>query len=326
MIETLQTPLQKTGAAIGIDIGGTKISAARLGWSQTEIQGYREDSTPHQADAFVGTLLTLVRQLQAESDSIVGIGIATAGIVDTQRGEILGSTGNLPALREIPSLKKALEAETGLPVLLENDANAAAYGEHCVGAARGSNHTLMVTLGTGVGTGIVIDGKLVHGAHFSAGESGHIAISMNHERLCTCGRWDCWETYASGTGLAQTARRLLKATPNAEGTQLMAGKTDIEQVTTRDVVAAWRSKDPLAQQMMDNWHTHIATGLGSLLNVLDPEIVVVGGGMAQFVNFTLLTELTQQRAMTPGVKLVPAQLGNQAGIVGAAYLAWDALG
>jgi glucokinase len=153
---------------------------------------------------------------------------------------------------------------------------------------------------------------------------------MAHERLCTCGKWDCWETYASGTGLAETARRLLEAAPNAEYSKLVASKPGgIPAVTTHDVVNAWRSGNALALEMMDTWHTHIAVGLGSLINILDPARVVVGGGMAQFVDFKLLTERTMPRTMYPAnlpsdiapLAIVPAELGNQAGLVGAACLA-----
>jgi glucokinase len=314
-----------TRTAIGIDIGGTKISSAWVRPNQ-ELQDFQHRPTPEESGPFLSTLVGMVGTLRQGLSDLVGVGIATAGIVDVERGAILGATGNLPAVRGISSLKEALERETGLPVYIENDANAAAYGEAKAGAAKGCKNMLMITLGTGVGTGILIDGKILHGAHFSAGEGGHICIADGKDRLCTCGKWNCWETYASGTGLAQTAQRMLRATPNAENSQLMQHHQSINEITTHDVIAAWKSGDPLASEMLDAWHYHIATGLGSIINLLDPEMVVVGGGMAQFVNFERLTELTRQRSMVPSTRLVPAELGNQAGIVGAAYLALDHFG
>ena len=147
---------------------------------------------------------------------------------------------------------------------------------------------------------------------------------MKKDRLCTCGKWDCWETYASGTGLAETARRQLRSAPNAESSAILqiCGK-GIDQVTTRDLIAAWRKGDFIAQEIMDLWHFHIATGLGSLLNVLDPAVTVVGGGMAEFVDFPTLLNLTQERSMYKQIDILPAELGNEAGIMGAALIALE---
>lgn len=314
-----------TRTAIGIDIGGTKISSALVNETQG-LYEFQQSATPDEAEPFLTTLTTMAKALAQQAGdgpSLSGIGIATAGIVDPVRGMILGATGNLPAVRGIPSLKAALEERTGLSVYVENDANAAVYGEAKAGAAKGASSVLMITLGTGVGTGILIDGKILHGAHFSAGEGGHIFIAQQQDRLCTCGRWNCWEAYASGTGVRETAHRLLHATPNARHSQIMVNHKSIEDVTTHDVIAAWKSGDPLAQEIINAWHNHIAIGLGGLVNVLDPEVIVVGGGMAQFVDFEKLQQLTQERSMPQGIRIVPAQLGNQAGIVGAAYLALE---
>lgn len=313
-----------TAAAVGLDIGGTKISAAKVSLAEG-ISDFAKTATPEQGQAFVSVIEELVLPLKAQADTEPAkcLGIASAGTINSDTGEIFGATGNLPALRDIGSLKDVLEAHLEIPVHIENDANAAAYGEARMGAARGYTEVLMITLGTGVGTGFLVHNTLVRGAHFSAGEGGHIAISMNKERLCTCGKWDCWETFASGTGLAETARRALEAAPNAQSSQIMANTHDIEAVTTRDVIAAWRSGDFIAQEVMDTWHYHIAVGLGSLLNVLDPQITVVGGGMAQFVDFPKLKTLTKERSMYKEIQLVPAELGNQAGIMGAALLALE---
>jgi glucokinase len=320
---------------IGIDIGGTKMCGALVNGAYN-LLNYHEIHTPKNPTDFLAALLELTNSLQTQAlkeQSIIvqSVGIATAGIVDSQKGRILGATGNLPGMQGLNQLRTLWSEYSTLPLHLENDANAAAYGELVAGAAKGCQDVLMITLGTGVGVGFVIEGRLVRGAHFSAGEGGHIAVSMAHDRLCTCGKWDCWETYASGTGLAETARRMLHSTPNAQYSKMVIDQAmgGIDAVTTHHVIAAWKAGDPLATEIMDAWHTHISVGLGSLINVLDPQRVVVGGGMAQFVNFTLLSQRTRQRMMLPkasalglpDTEIVPALLDNRAGLVGAAALA-----
>lgn len=318
----LNPRVPETAWAIGLDIGGTKISAARVSLKEGMVD-FNKIDTPERGAAFVGAIKQLVMPLQKMDTPPQCLGIASAGTVNSETGDIFGATGNLPALKEIGSLRQILEQDLGIPVFVENDANAAAYGEARAGAAQGHQDMLMITLGTGVGTGFLIHNALVRGAHFSAAEGGHIAISMKKKRLCTCGKWDCWETYASGNGLAETTRQELQAAPNAENSLILHNDKKIQDVTTHDVIAAWKSGDNIAQEAMDKWHYHIATGLGSLLNVLDPAITVVGGGMAQFVDFENLHRLTQSRAMYSQIRVVPAHLGNKAGIMGAALLALE---
>jgi glucokinase len=323
LIPALSATSTETRVAIGLDIGGTKISAARLNTTKG-IERFEKVSTPTDGRAFVAAIVELLKPLM-DGDAVPEcIGIASAGTVNSDTGEIFGSTGNLPALRQIGSLRESLEQQLNVPVFVENDANAAAYGEARAGAAVGYADVLMITLGTGVGTGFLIHDQLVRGAHFTGGEGGHIAISKSKRRLCTCGRWDCWETYASGTGLAKTAQLELVAAPNAQSSLILQknGKA-IPDVTTYDVLAAYEAGDYIAKEVLSQWHQDIALGLGSLMNFLDPAITVVGGGMASVVDFELLTRLTQERAMHAPIQLVPATLGNKAGIVGAAYLALD---
>ncbi len=317
--------LDNSPIAIGIDIGGTKVSAARVypGKNADDcVQGFIKQPTPTNPESFIETLTQMIEALNTPEVSAVGI--ATAGIVDPVAGCILGSTGNIPFLRQISQLKTLLESKVSLPVSVENDANAAAYGEYKQGAGRGVSDLLMITLGTGVGGGIILNGQLAHGGHCAAAEVGHIAVSITRERLCTCGKWGCWEAYASGTGLALTAQSMLRATPNASASRVMMGQNNILDVNTHQVIDAAGEGDPLALKILSVWHEHIATGLGSLINVLDPGVIVIGGGMAPFVDLERLTQLTNERAMLPPVDLRPAQLGNHAGLVGAAHLALEA--
>jgi glucokinase len=276
--------------------------------------------TPTDSESFLNTLVDMIQRLHAEHQ-VSTVGIATAGVVDSIHGRILGSTGNMPALKNLSNLKELLENKTGLPVHVENDANAAAYGEWRSGAARGSQNMFAITLGTGVGMGIVFNGQMYRGSHFYAGEGGHIAIGYKRERKCTCGRWDCWEAFASGTGLQTTAELAVEAAPERAQQEFKARYCQNGEVTTYAVIAAWKENNHIGVQIMDEWHNHIAVGLSSLINVMDPDIIVVGGGLAQFVDFNLLLERTRERSMSHAFKLVPAELGNHAGLVGAAYLA-----
>jgi glucokinase len=310
-------------ATIGIDIGGTKIASAVFQPGSSEQLFPKTTATPHEPTLFIDTLVEHITRLQTKEPNVAAIGIATAGVVDSVQGEMLGSTGNLPALNNIPSLRKVIEARCKLPVFIENDANAAAYGECRSGAGQGCADMLMVTLGTGVGTGLVVHNQLVRGAHFFAGEGGHIAISMNNDRKCTCGRWDCWEAYASGTGLTQTIRQTLRQLMPAARTPFWKQFDDIESRTTHDLFAGMAAQDPIALQIVDTWHEHIAAGLGSVVNLLDPAMVVIGGGLCQFVDLTQLLRLTRPRSMNANLKLVKATLGNHAGMVGAACIAWE---
>jgi glucokinase len=329
-------PALMTGEAIGIDIGGTKINGGTIRVSdQAALQAnlgtvydLQNLATPTKTEPFLEALTTIIANLKNTSKPpIQCVGISTAGMVDPNRGMILGSTGNLPAVIGPFNLKATLEERTGLKVHVENDANAAAYGEYRAGAAQGYRNVLMITLGTGVGGGVVVEGKLVQGAHFSGGEVGHIAIGHDKKRQCTCGRWDCWEAYASGTGLALTTREMLKSQAHRPEVKALLKDDTIEEIGTHALIAAVGEKNPFAIEIMDLWHEHIAVGLGSIMNVLDPEMVVIGGGMAQFVDFEKLKKALSQRVMVPieSVHLEPAVLGNHAGMIGAAFLALEHL-
>lgn len=326
--------LPRAATAIGIDIGGTKINAARIEpnwksvWNDAPPSSLLNAPTPLDAGVFLDTLVDMIRVLSHEQ-SVAAIGISTAGVVDSDQGRILGSTGNMPALWGLPDLRERLTerlAAAGVhqPVHIENDANAAAYGEWRCGAARGARNMFAITLGTGVGMGLVFDGKLYRGSHFYAGEGGHIAIDYHRRRQCTCGRWDCWEAFASGKGLQTTAERLVTAASESDRREFVERYCDkTGAITTYAVVAAKKDGNHLGLQVLDDWHHHIAVGLGSLINVIDPDMIVVGGGLAQFVDFNLLTERTRERTISGTFQLAPAKLGNYAGIVGAACLALE---
>ncbi|MDX2085236.1 MAG: ROK family protein [Candidatus Melainabacteria bacterium] len=328
-----QLPAETPSMIVGIDIGGTKMSAAGVflphAQATAELLAVCQVATPESTEAFFDALVSLVTNVRqqlkdASKPEPTAIGIAVAGMVNPHRGEIVGSTANLRAVTTHPfPIAATLSERVGLPTLAENDANAAAYGEFRAGVAMGAQHVLMITLGTGVGGGLVVNGQLIHGAGFSTGEVGHITLGLTPDRQCTCGRWNCWEAYASGTGLAHSTRQALKQQPETEGAVAIHQHQPIETIGTHALMDAFANGNPLAKTIIADWHTHIAEGLGSLMNVLDPDMAVIGGGLAKFVDMPLLLEKLGKRCMAPVAphRVVKAQLGNKAGMVGAACLA-----
>lgn len=307
--------------SIGVDIGGTKINAARVCLSGDDpLLGEPVHSpTPNTLDEFIDGIVNGVEACKQQG-TVGAVGISTAGSVDSERGCIIGATGNLPFIKGELQLKKILQERTKLPVHVENDANAAAYGEIAMGAARGHQHMVMVTLGTGVGVGVVMHGKMVRGSHYSA-EGGHIVIK-DEGRMCTCGRPDCWEAYASGKGFNLTIRQMLhKASAEEQQKFLAGGDHNLDTADTHDWARALKDQQALAQAMRDQWHKDVALGIINIINMVDPDSIVVGGGLMGFVDFEKLAAIVKPRVLTPTFSILPAKLGNDAGMVGAAFLA-----
>ncbi len=307
--------------AIGIDLGGTKILAGMVSNSRLVGEPVRVP-TPSGPENIISALLEIIADFQREH-LILGVGIATAGIVDPESGAIIGSTGNLPGWEGTP-LKHAIQNKTALRTHVENDANAAAYGE-CRAAGLHTNHcSIMVTLGTGIGGGIILKGGLYRGAHFAGGEVGHIKISMENRRRCTCGLWDCWEAYGSGRGLLATAIELVQGKTAAQSCLCEKG----EELTTNDVLDAAAAGDLIGRQALDKYHEHVAVGMSSLCHVLDPDCFVISGGMSKFVDLNLLKDLLADRTLpriSEKLEIYPSQLGVAAGLIGAAQLVLDAV-
>jgi glucokinase len=306
--------------AIGIDLGGTKILAGLV--SSCRLLGEPvKVPTPQGADKIVEAILDVIAGFQ-KNNIVLGAGICTAGIVDPASGEILGSTGNLPGW-EGTQLKKIIQDKTALRVVVENDANAAAYGE-CHAAGFGQKTcVVMVTLGTGIGGGIVLHGRLYRGAHFAGGEIGHMKISMENKRHCTCGLWDCWEAYGAGRGLQASAWELLEGV--SESQSVLAPVRD--RLTTRLVLDAAGAGDMIGKRALERYHEHIACGLVAICHALDPDCFVISGGMSQFVDLKLLKELVVDRTIPrvgEHLEIYPACLGEAAGLVGAGQLVLDA--
>lgn len=302
---------------LGIDLGGTKISAAII--QDNQVKGeITKVPTPKGPENIINELLVLIEKAK-QDHLILGVGIATAGIVNPATGEIVGSTGNLPGWEGTP-LAKVIQAKTALRVHVENDANAAAFGEVCASEKlQNKKCVVAITLGTGIGSGIVLDGKVYRGAHFAAAECGHIKISMENKRRCTCGLWDCWEAYGAGRGLVATGYEMLEnVSPNQ--TPLSAKR---DKLTTEDIINAAKNGDIIGQKAMEKYHEHVACGMVSLAHTLDPDVFVVTGGMSKFIDFTMLHDMVADRTLprvSERLEIHPSSLNQAAGMVGAAGL------
>jgi glucokinase len=310
--------------AIGIDVGGTKIAAARIS-SHGEILAREVVPSPaDETDAIVGTMVAAARALH--TPEVVVVGISAAGMVESGTG-IMRFAPNL-AWRDL-DLRMRLGEPLGLPTVVENDNNAAAWGEHRFGAGRGRRHVLFVGVGTGIGGGIIMDGALVRGAHGFAAEIGHIVVQPDGER-CGCGNRGCWETVASGTTISREGRLAVTRHPRSLIAELAQG--DPERATGSLVTRAAREADPVACGILAEVGHRLGEGIAGLVNVLDPEVVIVGGGAADAGDLLLdparaaFHRTVEAPDHRPEVPIVPAQLGTDAGVIGAAALALEASG
>ena len=307
--------------ALGIDLGGTKIGCAPV----ADFKVIGEPSkvpTPKGAENIINALVGLIEEAR-KKHILRGVGIATAGIVDTETGEVIGSTGNLPGWAGT-HIKKEIETRTGLPVHVDNDANAAAYGEVKALGLSDKTCVVAVTLGTGIGGGIIMKGQLFRGAHYAAGEIGHMRSNLNNHRLCTCGLFDCWESYGSGRGFRATAKELL-TNVTVDQTPLAALLPD---PPVDKVCAAAQEGDIIAKRIVDAWHEHVCAGIVTLAHTLDPDCFIISGGMAKFVDYDFLKELVIDKCLPrvgERLDIHRSSLGDDAGIIGAAQIALDNL-
>jgi len=307
---------------LGIDIGGTKtsIGCVQNGQILGEIIAY---PTPKTSDEILKQILQNIETMAAKY-FISAIGIATAGAVNKENTAVVGSTGNLPAGYNQINFKKQIEEKFGIKTLLENDANAAAYAEFKAGAAIGHLNTITVTLGTGVGGGIIVEGKLMRGKTGAAAEVGHMPLTWEKKRRCTCGDWDCWESYASGTGYAITAREMALALPPENRKGILEDK-NAAALTTHDIIAGLKQGDEFCVQVHERWIECVLMGLINLTNVFDPESIVLSGGMAKFIDFDDLNNRLDARCHISKTTILHAKAENNAGIIGGAMLAAEKL-
>lgn len=308
--------------ALGLDIGGTKISAALVDVDGRIVARAHGATPASDTAAIVAAAGEMIRELTAK-EPVSAVGVASAAFVDAQSSRVLFAP-NL-AWRDTP-LKELLEEVAGVPVLIENDANAAAWGEYCFGSARGVAHMVFITVGTGVGGGVVCDGRLLRGAFGVAAELGHVRVVPNGVR-CGCGNRGCWEQYASGTALVREARDLVASGSPLAKALYDSCAGDPSALTGPDVTALATDGDPASIELIADLGRWLGEGAASIAAVLDPEIIVIGGGVA--AAGPLLLEPAQaafQRNLTgrgyrPQASWALATMGNDAGMIGAAALA-----
>jgi glucokinase len=311
-------------SAIGIDVGGTKINAFRVERDGT-VRDRRTVPTPaDDPEAAVRSMIETSRELL--TDDVVAIGAGVAGLIDSNEG-VLRFSPNV-SWRDLPIAPRIREA-LGLPCQLDNDANVAAWGEWRFGAGRGYRHMLLVTLGTGIGGGIVAGRRLFRGAHGFGGEIGHVIVEPNGP-LCGCGNRGCWEQVASGHAIGRLGRQAAREHPDS----LLAGLADghPDAVTGLVVTEAAHRGDRIANDVLREVGSRLGEGIAGLINVLDPQVVVVGGGAVEAGDALLeparrrCAEAIEGAAYRPKVPIVAAVLGNDAGAIGAAALALEELG
>ena len=308
--------------AVGVDIGGTKIAAGVVDEEGRLLAVARAETDPQDPVEIERTVVDLVGRLRADLP-VSAVGVAAAGFVASDRARVLFAP-NI-AWHDYP-LRERLVEGLELPVVVENDANAAGWAESRFGAGRGAESMVMLTVGTGLGGAVVIDSRLVRGAHGVAAEVGHIRM-VPDGHMCGCGHAGCWEQYASGTALTRAARAAAAADPARAAALLAAAGSDAERIAGSDVTAAARSGDPLALELLSELGSWLGAGIADLVAVLDPALVVVGGGVASAGELLLEpTRAAFDRALSardhrPAPQIRQAQLRNDAGLVGAADLA-----
>ena len=312
---------------LGIDIGGTNLVAGCVAEDGSRLAGLLSEPTRPEggADAVVARLLALARrsvealQREVPGATIAGVGVGAPGPLDTRRGIVL-LTPNLGWVN-FP-LRDRVEAGLALHAALDNDANCAVLGEHWRGAAQGARLAIGITIGTGIGGGLILDGRLHHGASDCAGEIGHTTIELNGRR-CGCGNYGCLEAYAAGPAIA---RRALEAIERGAESALSA--LPAEAVTAQVVYEAATAGDPLAREVVQDTAHFLGTGIANLVNVFNPEVVVVCGGVTQAGDslFVPLRREVSLRAFKPAVaacRIVPGALTGSAGVYGAAKVFLD---
>lgn len=285
--------------ALALDVGGTKIYNAIVNENGEIISEIEKHATPKTFDEIKKTFIEIIKRHENDVDVIA---FSTCGAVNNQNSKILGSTGNIAkGYPQMPFLELSTK-----PVFVENDANCAAWAEHEIGASVNCPTSVMITLGTGVGGGIIIDNKLLKGQNGAAGEM-HFKMYSDKRRKCTCGSWDCFEIYASGTGLKITAQEMLKD----------------QNVTTYDVMNGVKNKNQKMLDVYHRWEEDITNGIIGLANIFDPDCVVLSGSLAQFVETDKVEKIVNQEICTTPTRVVKATAGNYSGMIGATLLAFQ---
>ena len=311
---------------VGIDLGGTKISTALVdGAGQIVAHDYRETHAKAGQGVVIGRMLDAARQVMAQAGvapaRVAAVGIGAPGPLDIEAGIVLAPP-NLPGWGRVP-LRQRIEEGLGIRAFLENDANAAALGEHRFGAGQGTRDMIYVTVSTGIGGGLILGGELYHGASGMAGEVGHATI-MPYGPRCGCGNRGCLEALASGTAVARQARERVASGVPTRIAELAGG--DPERITAKLVAQAASQGDVEAQEILAEAMVYLGIGIANLVTLFNPQLIVIGGGLANvgealFEPVRRAIERRALRAPARVVRVVPAALGDKVGVLGAAAVA-----
>jgi glucokinase len=308
---------------IGIDVGGTKVLGGVVDEAGKVLTTARKDTPRQGGSALTQTIADVTKEL-LQQHSVASVGVSAAGFVSSDRKTML-ATPNIADWNGV-DLDHQLTALIGLPVVIENDANAAAWGEAKFGAGKNQDHMMMLTVGTGIGGGIVVNGALYRGAFGIAAEFGHMRV-VPDGHICGCGARGCFEQYASGNALLRHAREAINASPEVARNLLSRGDGTVAGLTGQAITEAARDGDAVAVAAFNTTGQWLGAGIASLAVLLDPACVVIGGGVIDAGEILLKpTRESLERNMPfagkhPYPEIIAAQLGNEAGLVGVADLA-----
>ena len=286
----------KINKVLAFDIGGTKIAYATVDRNGKILNEVIRHPTPAAPGAAAKLLKTIIAQFE---DQIDAVAVSTAGTVDRTNSRITGSVGNMPE-GYMDTDFKTLSAK---PVVVENDANSAVWAEHVLGNAKGHDNVILLTLGTGVGVGIIADGRLLVGKSGAAGEV-HFPVRYDNNRLCGCGRYDCLEIYMSGKALSLEAKAAYKD----------------DNATSHTVIEGLKQNALPAVTAFHNWQEMVKNGIVIFADIFDPEVILLGGSMAHFIDYKRLNDEANRMIVTTPFELKEASFENDAGLIGAALL------
>lgn len=286
----------KINKVLAFDIGGTKIAYATVDRNGKILNEVIRHPTPAAPGAAAKLLKTIIAQFE---DQIDAVAVSTAGTVDRTNSRITGSVGNMPE-GYMDTDFKALSAKR---VVVENDANSAVWAEHVLGNAKGHDNVILLTLGTGVGVGIIADGRLLVGKSGAAGEV-HFPVRYDNNRLCGCGRYDCLEIYMSGKALSLEAKAAYKD----------------DNATSHTVIEGLKQNALPAVTAFHNWQEMVKNGIVIFADIFDPEVILLGGSMAHFIDYKRLNDEANRMIVTTPFELKEASFENDAGLIGAALL------
>lgn len=314
------------GKRIGIDVGGTNVKIALVDKSgkiiySNSVPTYAKMGYEYTVNNIKQAIKDLMKETNTTAKDIDGIGFDFPGQVDYKTG-VVKLAPNTPGWVNVP-IAQMIEEEFHIPTRIDNDVRCAALGEMKFGAGQGCENFVCITVGTGIGSGLVVNGQLVRGASNAAGEIGHIKLQMKDGLICGCGDTGCLEAYASGPSIVAMAQDYIKGGKSTKFREMAAAEGG--EITPYMVAKAAEAGDPVAKRIFEIVGEYIGIGLTSVINLLNPEKVIIGGGVAEAGDLLLnpIRKTIKERAMVvagSAVEIVPAQLGNSAGVIGASML------